>query len=283
MIKVSFSVWQDNATIQRIYDAMDVKVASHKKWDTTLAWFSKAPSLVLVKEPATHSKGAHRIDAPYQLSVKNGDELKALWEVVSPIIGTQHNTPWGVKAATISSILPILSSDWWYDENTNHYFYHKVDISRHSPEFQHWAEQARLYDETWYYADRPNNEWAKVQRWLEETAVEIDAAKCGAYYHHILGKSFLNVPKGSKTTAHAMFYMFPQNPPSNDALNVTPYQLHLLNPCKGFPPHDKKVGWVQGDVDHCGQPITKEDYEANQVEVEFDDDPYGDDDYYYDE
>ena len=271
MIKVSFSVWQDEDIVQRIYDAMDVKVTSHKKWDTTLAWFSKAPCLVLIKEPAPYSKGAHRIDAPYQISVSGLVELGALWDTIKPYIGEHYKTPWGLKAAEIDTILPITSPNWWY--GVGGWFYHEVDITAESTDFQEWAEAARLYDETWHYADRPNNAYASSQRWLEEKAIEIDRVKCGLYYQHILGKSFLNLPKGSSKDAYRVFNMTPQTPPDDESSGAA-YQLHLLKPCVGFPPHDKKVGWVVGDVDHCGQPITKEDWEAV---VAFDDD------YYYDE
>lgn len=233
-IKVYISTY-DCSVLDALFDAMDVSVQSSRRLGVVKRQFEGYPQLVITEfEP--FSDGRRNLYTRNNFEVNSLEEYKELVQKLQEALGTtMYLDSWGKP----QPILSISDKNYWLDTD-GHYYYAIADWSVIS---EGWKNEVDSFDYWWMMADRPNKCGDQNEKDMFEFANNSTLAD-KAYLFWFGQRSFGLEQPCSKEEAYKLFNIYPQVAPKvEDKVFTGAYNT----PCLGFPPHDKRIGWMEGD------------------------------------
>ena len=244
--------------LESLFDAMDISVQCSRRLGVVKRQFSGYPQLVIT-EFNPYSDGRRDLHTRSSFEVNSLEEYSDLVTKVSDVLGTTtYLDSWNKP----QPILSISDKNYWLDVEGN-YYYAAADWSIIS---ESWKSNVDNFDYWWMMADRPSRCGDQNEKDMFEFANSSTLAD-KAYLFWFGQRAFGLKQPCTKEEAYEMFGIYPQVAPTDfhkvfeGAYNV---------PCTGFPPHPKRVGWMEGDWDidpiySNARQWSKEEYEASLV------------------
>ena len=257
-IKVSFAVSYACKALAPIFDAMDVSVLCSKHLGVVKKQFEGFPQLVIT-EHKPYSDGRRNLITRSTIEVNSLEEYKGLVQKLKEALGT---TTYLDSWSKPQPILSVMDKNYWLDADGN-YYYAVADWSSIS---EGWRSEVDNFDYWWMMADRPNRNGDQNEKDMFDFANTSTLAD-KAYLFWFGQRAFGLKQPCTKEEAYEMFGIYPQ---------VAPTDFHKVfdgaynTPCIGFPPHPKRVGWMEGDWDvdpiySNAKQWSKEEYEASLI------------------
>lgn len=278
--QIAFTAHYEDDIKNRIFDAMDCSLFSNKRFGTEFRWFKDYPEFILTKSfPWDKKDWASRKVSDdfgkwFNISTNRINKLYTLIKGLFPngTFTSYHKIEYPI---TIHQIFR-LSDNLWANTDLQSVFYCK--FKGLPEEYKEWSEMALSHDYTYMMSDSGSTN--KAGRLAEERMVEakkdLDNKVCILWYNFILGRMRTRPQDGSfgihtkdewNTLANA-YIVFNINPETEtyETIKVTD---KVNTPCIGFPPHPKKVGWMEGDYNmdtmySNARFLTKEEYEVEE-------------------
>lgn len=263
-----------------IFNAMDCRLQSNRRFNRETRWFSGFPEFTLVASPSWSDKSKIEINCDnrvyFDMSI---ERINALYNHIKGLFPnstfmSRYNQSYDITVHQIFS----LGTHVWANVDLQSVFYCEPPIM--PTEYNEWMEAVRNHDYTYMMSDSGNTHRAgrASEERIKELKTKLDPRVCTLWYNYILGRmrvrpqdmSFGEHNKESWNTleeAYKEFRIIPSHHPhvkfGNESVNT---------PCLGFTAHAKRIGWVEGDLKYEGYVgnnyfVTEEEYNNSQIKV----------------
>lgn len=278
--QVAFAANYEEEIKSVIFNAMDCKLQSNRRFNRETRWFSGFPEFTLVSYPSWSDKSKVEISRDFgpefNMSIERINQLYTLIKGLFPNgkFTTVHKYTYDI---TIHQIFN-LGSHVWASTDLQSVFYCAPPVM--PTEYNEWIEAVRNHDYTYHYSDSSStyNAGEKADKHIAELKAKLDNRVCTLWYNYILGRmrvrpqdsSFGDHTKESWNTleeAYKEFRIMPSHAPYVE-LSTTP----VNTPCLGFTAHEKRTGWMEGDMKYEGiysnnYFVSEEEYKNSQIPV----------------
>ena len=275
--QIAFAAHYEENIKNRIFDAMDCSLPSNKQFGTEYRWFKDYPEFILTKEKRFNSdirEVSRNHGKWFDISVNRINKLYTLIKGLFPngTFTSYHKEDYPI---TINQIFR-LSNNLWVAPDLQSVFY--CEFKGLPEEYKEWSELARNHDYTYMMSDSGSTHRAgrAAEEHLKELRNKLDNKVCTLWYNYILGRmrsrpqdsSFGIHTKDEWNTLENAYKVFDIKP-ETETYEIIKVTDKVNTPCIGFPPHPKKVGWMEGDYNmdtiySNARFLTKEEYEAEE-------------------
>lgn len=272
--QIAFGAYYEDDIKNTIFNAMDCKLESNRRFNHETRWFKDFPEFILTASPSFNNKDIIEISRNYgkwfDMSIERINKLYDLIYHLFPN-GTFVSRYKSTYNITINQIFR-LGTNVWVDPKGHSVFYCEPPIM--PIEYNAWIEAVTHHDFTYMMSDSPGTYKAGVQaeERIKELKKNLDHRVCTLWYNYILGRanpcpqemSFGDQNKSVWNTiseAYKEFRIMPSHHPYVE-LGIEPTN----KPCIGFTAHAKRIGWFKDDMKYEGYVsnnyfITKEEYD----------------------
>lgn len=278
--QVAFGACYEDDIKNTIFNAMDCKLDSTRRFNHETRWFKGFPEFTLIASPSFHDKDKIEIGRDYgkwiYMSIDRINKLYNLIRCLFPngTFVTRYKKTYDV---TIHQIFR-LGNNVWADPKGQSVFYCEPPVM--PVEYNEWIQAVTTHDYTYMMSDSPGTYKAGVQaeERIKELKKNLDTRVCTLWYNYILGRvnpcpqdmSFGDANQAIWNTlseAYKEFNISPSHHPYVE-LGIEPTN----KPCLGFTAHAKRTGWFEDDMKYEGYVsnnyfITKEEYDNSQIPV----------------
>lgn len=278
--QIAFTANYEDDIKNTIFNAMDCKLQSNRRFNRETRWFSGFPEFTLVSYPSWSDKSKIEISRDFGPEFNMSIErINALYTLIkdlfqSGIFKTVHGYTYHI---TIHQIFN-LGSHVWASTDLQSVFYCAPPVM--PAEYNEWKDAVTTHDYTYMMSDSPGTYKAghAAEDRIKELKSKLDHRVCTLWYNYILGRarvrpqdmSFGDHTKESWNTfeeAYKEFRIMPSHAPYVE-LGTAP----VNTPCLGFTAHDKRSGWMEGDMKYEGYVsnnyyVSREEYQNSQIPV----------------
>lgn len=262
-----------------IFNAMDCKLECNRRFNTELRWFKGYPEFTLKRHPSFHDKSKLELSRDHgKWFEMNIDRINNLYTLIHGLFpdGKFINYNKNEYDITIHQIFS-LGKDVWTDIDQQSVFHCPTPVLPEN--YLPWAEAATHHDYTYMMSDSANT--YKAGRASEENLAKLkeglDIKVCTLWYNFILGRIRTRPQDGSFGIHTKEYWNTLENAykvfdikPETETYEIIKVTDKVNTPCIGFPPHPKKVGWMEGDYNmdtiySNARFLTKEEYWEQEV------------------
>ena len=278
--QIAFAANYEDDIKNTIFNAMDCKLQSNRRFNHETRWFKDFPEFTLTASPSWSDKTKIEISRDFGKSFEMSIErINALYKHIKGLFPngkftTVHKNTYDITVHQIFS----LGSHVWASTDLQSVFYCEPPVM--PTEYNEWIEAISNHDYTYMMSDSPGAYKAGVasEERIKKLKSKLDPRVCTLWYNYILGRarvrpqdmSFGDHTKESWNTleeAYKEFRIMPSHAPY-----VELGKAKVNTPCIGFTAHDKRTGWFEGDMKYEGYVsnnyfISKEEYDNSQIPV----------------
>lgn len=278
--QIAFAANYEEEIKSTIFNAMDCKLQSNRRFNRETRWFSGFPEFTLVSYPSWSDKSKIEISRDFGPEFNMSIErINALYTLIkdlfqSGIFKTVHGYTYHI---TIHQIFN-LGSHVWASTDLQSVFYCAPPVI--PTEYNEWIDAISNHDYTYMMSDSPGTYKAghAAEERIKKLKAKLDHRVCTLWYNYILGRarvrpqdmSFGDHTKESWNTleeAYKEFRIMPSHAPYVE-LGTAP----VNTPCIGFTAHAKRTGWFEGDMKYEGYVsnnyfISKEEYDNSKIPI----------------
>lgn len=259
MVKAHFPLYQaDDRSIRMIVAAMDQHIEGTKYFGEVVHFWSAIPQLYIV-EKGVWPDGRMKYDCNWTIHFPSVEKYEEAYRLVRAVFEPQGYV-WAVSKGTSpllrEDILALTEKNYWYSEETDSYFYCEFTEKSFSEEIQAQFAICRAHDKWYMMSDSYNISVCGDRSQEEVRKLCLNNDIVNAYAMYLAGDPLFKVTQmsgnankfcaTSRKEAYELLGIYPQPAP---VLEETQEEFIPWNirPSVGFPPHPKKVGWMQGD------------------------------------
>ena len=278
--QVAFAANYEEEIKSTIFNAMDCKLQSNRRFNHETRWFKDFPELTLTASSSWYDNSVIEISREFGKSFDMSIErINALYKLIKGLFpnGTfmcRYNKTYDITIHQIFS----LGTHVWASIDLQSVFYCAPPVM--PEEYNEWIDAVTTHDYTYMMSDSPGTYKAGVasEERIKKLKSKLDPRVCTLWYNYILGRmrvrpqdsSFGDHIKSDWNTleeAYKEFRIMPSHAPYVE-LGTTP----VNTPCLGFTAHAKRTGWMEGDMKYEGiysnnYFVTEEEYKNSQIPV----------------
>lgn len=278
--QVAFAANYEDDIKNTIFNAMDCRLQSNRRFNRETRWFSGFPEFTLVSYPSWSDKNKLEISRDFGPEFNMSIErINALYNHIKGLFpnGTfmsRYNTSYDITIHQIFS----LGDHVWASTDLQSVFYCAPPVM--PAEYNEWKDAITTHDYTYMMSDSPGTYKAgrAAEERIKKLKSKLDHRVCTLWYNYILGRarvrpqdmSFGDHTKESWNTleeAYKEFRIMPSHAPY-----VELGKAKVNTPCIGFTAHAKRTGWFEGDMKYEGYVsnnyfISREEYDNSQIPV----------------
>ena len=278
--QIRFTANYEEEIKSTIFNAMDCKLQSNRRFNQETRWFKDFPEFILTASPSWSDNSVIEISREFgksfEMSIERINQLYTLIKGLFPN-GTfmcRYNKTYDITIHQIFS----LGTHVWASIDLQSVFYCAPPVM--PEEYNEWIEAVTNHDYTYMMSDSPGTYKAGVasEERIKKLKAKLDPRVCTLWYNYILGRmrvrpqdsSFGDHIKSDWNTleeAYKEFRISPSHQPHVE-LGTAP----VNTPCLGFTAHAKRTGWMEGDMKYEGiysnnYFVTEEEYKNSQIPV----------------
>ena len=278
--QVAFAANYEEEIKSTIFNAMDCKLQSNRRFNHETRWFKDFPELTLTASSSWYDNSVIEISREFGKSFDMSIErINALYKLIKGLFpnGTfmcRYNKTYDITIHQIFS----LGTHVWASIDLQSVFYCAPPVM--PEEYNEWIDAVTTHDYTYMMSDSPGTYKAGVasEERIKKLKSKLDPRVCTLWYNYILGRmrvrpqdsSFGDHIKSDWNTleeAYKEFRISPSHQPHVE-LGTAP----VNTPCLGFTAHDKRTGWMEGDMKYEGiysnnYFVSEEEYKNSQIPV----------------
>ena len=278
--QIRFTANYEEEIKSTIFNAMDCKLQSNRRFNQETRWFKDFPEFILTTSPSWSDNSVIEISREFGKSFDMSIErINALYKLIKGLFpnGTfmcRYNKTYDITIHQIFS----LGTHVWASIDLQSVFYCAPPVM--PEEYNEWIEAVTNHDYTYMMSDSPGTYKAGVasEERIKKLKAKLDPRVCTLWYNYILGRmrvrpqdsSFGDHIKSDWNTleeAYKEFRISPSHQPHVE-LGTAP----VNTPCLGFTAHAKRTGWMEGDMKYEGiysnnYFVTEEEYKNSQIPV----------------
>ena len=278
--QIRFTANYEEEIKSTIFNAMDCKLQSNRRFNHETRWFKDFPEFILTASPSWSDNSvieiSRELGKSFEMSI---ERINALYKHIKGLFPngkftTVHNNTYDITVHQIFSLGDYV----WASIDLQSVFY--CEPPAMPIEYTKWMSAVRNHDYTYHYSDSSTVYKAGEvsDKHIAELKSKLDHRVCTLWYNYILGRmrvrpqdsSFGDHIKAEWNTleeAYKEFRIIPSHAPYVE-LGTAP----VNTPCLGFTAHDKRSGWMEGDMKYEGYVsnnyfISKEEYDNSQIPV----------------
>ena len=278
--QVAFAANYEEEIKSTIFNAMDCKLQSNRRFNHETRWFKDFPEFILTASPSWSDNSvieiSRELGKSFEMSI---ERINALYKHIKGLFPngkftTVHNNTYDITVHQIFSLGDYV----WASIDLQSVFY--CEPPAMPIEYTKWMSAVRNHDYTYHYSDSSTVYKAGEvsDKHIAELKSKLDHRVCTLWYNYILGRmrvrpqdsSFGDHIKAEWNTleeAYKEFRIMPSHAPY-----VELGKAKVNTPCTGFTAHDKRTGWFEGDMKYEGYVsnnyfISREEYDNSQIPV----------------
>ena len=278
--QIRFTANYEEEIKSTIFNAMDCKLQSNRRFNHETRWFKDFPEFILTASPSWSDNSVIEISRDlgksFEMSIERINQLYTLIKGLFPN-GTfmcRYNKTYDITIHQIFS----LGTHVWASIDLQSVFYCAPPVM--PEEYNEWIEAVTNHDYTYMMSDSPGAYKAGVasEERIKKLKSKLDPRVCTLWYNYILGRmrvrpqdsSFGDHIKAEWNTleeAYKEFRIMPSHAPY-----VELGKAKVNTPCTGFTAHDKRTGWMEGDMKYESYVsnnyyVSREEYRNSQTPV----------------
>lgn len=278
--QIRFTANYEEEIKSTIFNAMDCRLQSNRRFNHETRWFKDFPELTLTASPSWSDNSVIEISREFGKSFEMSIErINALYKHIKGLFPngkftTVHNNTYDITIHQIFS----LGTHVWASIDLQSVFYCEPPIM--PEEYNEWKDAVTTHDYTYMMSDSPGTYKAGVasEERIKKLKAKLDHRVCTLWYNYILGRmrvrsqdmSFGDHIKAEWNTleeAYKKFRIMPSHAPY-----VELGKAKVNTPCTGFTAHDKRTGWMEGDMKYESYVsnnyyVSREEYRNSQTPV----------------
>ena len=278
--QIAFAANYEEEIKSIIFNAMDCKLQSNRRFNHETRWFKDFPEFILTASPSWSDKTKIEISRDFGKSFEMSIErINALYKHIKGLFPngkftTVHKNTYEITVHQIFSLGDYV----WASIDLQSVFYCEPPVM--PTEYNEWIDAISNHDYTYMMSDSPGTYKAGVasEERIKKLKSKLDPRVCTLWYNYILGRarvrpqdmSFGDHTKESWNTleeAYKEFRIMPSHAPY-----VELGKAKVNTPCTGFTAHDKRTGWFEGDMKYEGYVsnnyfISREEYDNSQIPI----------------
>lgn len=278
--QIAFAANYEDDIKNTIFNAMDCKLQSNRRFNHETRWFKDFPEFTLSASPSWSDKSRVEISRDFgkyfDMSI---ERINALYNHIKGLFpnGTfmcRYNTTYDITIHQIFS----LGSHVWANTDLQSVFYCEPPVM--PTEYNEWKDSVTNHDYTYMMSDCAGSHRAgqASEERIKELKSKLDLRICTLWYNYILGRmrvrpqdsSFGDHSKETWNTleeAYKEFRIMPSHAPY-----VELGKAKVNTPCIGFTAHAKRTGWMEGDMKYESYVsnnyfVSEEEYNNSQIPV----------------
>ncbi len=278
--QIRFTANYEDDIKNTIFNAMDCKLQSNRRFNQETRWFKDFPEFILTASPSWNDKSVIEISRdlgkPFEMSI---ERINALYKLIKGLFPngkftTVHKNTYDITVHQIFSLGDYV----WASIDLQSVFYCEPPVM--PTEYNEWIEAISNHDYTYMMSDSPGAYKAGVasEERIKKLKSKLDHRVCTLWYNYILGRarvrpqdmSFGDHTKESWNTleeAYKEFRIMPSHAPY-----VELGKAKVNTPCTGFTAHAKRTGWMEGDMKYESYVsnnyyVSREEYRNSQTPV----------------
>lgn len=278
--QIAFAANYEEEIKSIIFNAMDCKLQSNRRFNHETRWFKDFPEFILTASPSWSDNSvieiSRELGKSFEMSIERINDLYTLIKGLFPNgkFTTVHNNTYDITVHQIFSLGDYV----WASIDLQSVFY--CEPPAMPIEYTKWMSAVRNHDYTYHYSDSSTVYKAGEvsDKHIAELKSKLDHRVCTLWYNYILGRmrvrpqdsSFGDHIKAEWNTleeAYKEFSIMPSHAPY-----VEPGKVPTNKPCLGFTAHAKRTGWMEGDMKYESYVsnnyyVSREEYRNSQTPV----------------